>query len=74
MTLYQNVWASLVAQMIKNLPAMQKTQIQYLGLGRYSREKNGNLLQYSCLEHSMDIEAWLATVHGVAKSRTQLSD
>ena len=43
-------------------------------LGRYSREKNGNLLKYSCLENSMDIEAWLSTVHGVAKNQTQLSD
>ena len=37
-------------------------------------EGNGNPLQYSCLENPMDREAWQATVHGVAKSRTQLSD
>ena len=35
---------------------------------------NGNPLQYSCLEKPMDKGAWQATVHGVAKSRTQLSD
>ena len=35
---------------------------------------NGNPLPYSRLENSMDREAWRATVHGVAKSRTQLSD
>ena len=35
---------------------------------------NGNPLQYSCLENPMDRGAWQATVHGVAKSRTQLSD
>ena len=34
---------------------------------------NGNLLQYSCQENSMDRGAWWATVHGVAKSWTQLS-
>ena len=34
---------------------------------------NGNLLQYSCLENPMDRGAWRATVHGVTKSRTQLS-
>ena len=34
---------------------------------------NGNPLQYSCLENSIDRGAWRATVHGVAKSRTQLS-
>ena len=43
----------------------------------YSRslgEGNDTLLQYSCLENPMDGEAWWATVHGVAKNRTQLSD
>ena len=39
-----------------------------------SGEGNGNPLQYSCLENPMDGGAWLATVHGVAKSQTQLSD
>ena len=34
------------------------------------RERNGNLLQYSCLENSMDRGAWQATVHGVTKSQT----
>ena len=44
------------------------------GLGRSPGEGNGNPLQYSCLENSMDWVAWCATVHGVAKSRTQLSN
>ena len=44
------------------------------GLGRSPGEENGNPLQYSCLENPMDGGAWWATVHGVAKSRTQLSD
>ena len=44
------------------------------GLGRSPREGNGNPLQYSCLENPMDRGAWWATVHGVAKSRTRLSD
>ena len=35
---------------------------------------NGNALQCSCLEHSMDRGSWWATVHGVAKSQTRLSD
>ena len=39
-----------------------------------SREGNGNPLQYSFLENPMDRGAWWAAVHGVAKSRTQLSD
>ena len=42
------------------------------GLGR-SGEGNSNPLQYSCLENPMDRGAWQATVHGVAKSQTQLS-
>ena len=40
------------------------------GSGRSPGEGNGNPLQYSCLENPMDGEAWLATVHGVAKSQT----
>ena len=44
------------------------------GSGRYPGEGNGNPLQYSCLENSMDGGASWATVHGVAKSRTRLSD
>ena len=43
-------------------------------LGRRPGEGNGNLLQYSWLENPMDGEAWWATVHGVTKSRTGLSD
>ena len=38
------------------------------GLGRSLGEGNGNPLQYSCLENSMDKGAWWATVHGVTKS------
>jgi len=37
-------------------------------------EGNGNPLQYSCLENPMDGGAWKAAVHGVGRSRTQLSD
>ena len=44
----------------------------YLKRGTGSR--NGNPLQYSCLENPLDGGAWWAAVHGVAKSRTRLSD
>ena len=44
------------------------------GSGRSPGEGNGNPLQYSCLENPMGGGAWQATVHGVAKSRTRLSD
>ena len=42
-------------------------------VGRSPRAENGNPLQYCCLENSVDRGAWWATVHGVPKSRTQLS-
>ena len=44
------------------------------GLGRSFGEGNGNSFQYSCLENSLDGRAWWATVHGVARSQTRLSD
>ena len=58
---------------IKNLPANTE-DIRDVGsvpgLGRFSGEGNGNLLQYSCLENPIDKGAWQATVHGVAESDT----
>ena len=48
----------------KNLPAMQETPVRS---GRPLGEENGNPLQYSCLENSMDRRTWWATVHGVAQ-------
>ena len=44
------------------------------GFGRYPGEGNSNPLQYSFLENSMDGGAWQATVHGVSKSQTGLSN
>ena len=43
-------------------------------VGRGLGEGNGTPLQYSCLENPMDRVAWRAAVHGVAKSRTRLSE
>ena len=43
------------------------------GLGRSPGEGNGNPLQYSCLENSMDRGALWATIHGVTKGQTTLS-
>ena len=57
-----------VAQEVKNLPATQETWVP--GSGRSAGEGNGNPLQYSCLENSMDREAWWAAGNGVAKSQT----
>ena len=44
------------------------------GSGRFPEEGKGYPLQYSCLENPMERGAWRAIVHGVAKSRTQLSN
>ena len=108
--------ASLVVQLVKNLPVMQETPVQghdswagkfpwrrdriptsvflgfpgdsdgkesacnvgdpgsICGLGKSPGEGNGNPLQYSCLENPVDRAAWQATVHGVEKSWTRLSD
>ena len=59
---------------VKNLPASAGDAGSIPGWGRSSGKGNGNTFQYSCLENSMDRGAWWATVHGVAKSQTQLSD
>ena len=45
-----------------------------LGSGRSLGGGNGNPLQYSCLENTMDRGAWQATVYGIVKSRTRLSN
>ena len=63
--------------MIKNPPAKAgyvKDMGSILGSGRSPGEGNGNPLQYSCLENPMDGGAWSASVHGVTKSQTRLSD
>ena len=62
-----------MAQRLKRLPAVQKTWVQSLGRDGPLEKENGNPVQYSCLENPMDGGAWWATVHGVAKSWTQLS-
>ena len=57
--------ASLVAQTVKNPPAMQETRIRSLGLEDPLEKGNGYPLQYSCLENPMDRGDWGTTVHGV---------
>ena len=58
--------ASLVAQSVKNLPAVQETQVRFLGW-EDPGEGNGSPLQYSCLENPMDRRSWQAIVHGVTR-------
>ena len=57
-TLLRTTGASLVAQRVKNPPAMQETQVQSLGQEDSPGKGNGNPFQYSCLENSMDRGAW----------------
>ena len=70
------LWASRMALVVKSWLASWGIRGVGLipGLGRSLGGGHGNPLQYSCLENSMDRGAWRATVHGVAKSQTRLSD
>ena len=68
------MWASLVAQSVMNLLAVQETQVQTLGQEDSPAGGNSYPFQYSCLKNSMDRGAWQATVQGVTKSQTQLSN
>ena len=60
--------------MVKNSPCNERNLRSVPGLGRSPGEGNGYPLQYSRLENPMDGGAWQATVNGVAKSQTRLSD
>ena len=63
----------LVAQLVKNAPVNvgdTRDAGSVPGLGEFLGEGNGNLLQYSCLENSVDREAWQTTVCEIAKSQT----
>ena len=75
----QNGIQSLIrgGTMVKNPPANAgdiRDAGSVPGWGRSPAGGNGNQLQYSCLRNPMDGGAWWATVHGVAKSQTQLSN
>ena len=54
--------------MLKNLPANSEDASSILGSGRSPGVRNGNSIQYSCLENFMDREAWQATVHRITNS------
>ena len=62
-------WEAAGSSMVKSLPIMLKMRVRSLSL-EDPWKGNGNLLQYSCLGNPMDRGAWLAIVHGVAKSWT----
>ena len=55
---------------VKNPPVNAEDTGSTPGLGRSPGEGNGNPIQYSCQDNTMDRGAWQATVHGVTKSKT----
>ena len=57
---------------VKDLPVKQETLIQ--SRGQENLLEDGSPLQYSCQGNSKNREVWWATVHGVRKSQTRLSD
>jgi len=70
----QYSWASLVAQIIKNPPAMRETWVRSLGWEDPLEEGMATHSSILAWRIPMDRGAWQATVHGVAKSWTQMSD
>ena len=63
--IYTFLWASLVAERVKNLPAMQETQVQSLGQEDTLEKGMATHSKCSCLENYRDRGVWWATVHGV---------
>ena len=63
-----------LAQMVKNLPAMQETWVWSLGRDDPLEKRMATQSLYSCLGNPMDRGAWWATVQGVTKSQTWLSN
>ena len=72
--IHTHTWASLVAQMVKNLPAMREPWVQSLGWEDPLEEGMATHSSILAWRIPMDRGAWWATVHGVAKSQTRLSD
>ena len=70
----QYSWASLMAHIVKNPPAMWNTWVQFLGWENSLEKGISYPLQYSGLDTSMDRGAWQVTVHGVVKGQTRMSN
>ena len=66
------LWASLIAQLVKNLLAMQETWFDSW-VWKILWRRKWQPLQYSSLENPMDRGAWQAIVHGVARARHDLA-
>ena len=70
----QYSWASTVAQMVENIPAMQETWVRSLGWEDPLDEGMATHSSILAWRIPMDREAWQAMAHGVAKGRPQLSN
>ena len=74
---YTHICASQVSIVVKNPPTnVRDARVTVLisGSGRSPGVGNGNSLQYSCLENSMERGAWQATAQGLTNSQTRLSN
>ena len=65
--IYTFLWASLIPQRVKNLPAMQETQVRSLGQEDTLEKGMAIHPKCSCLENCIDRRVWWATVHGGLK-------
>ena len=72
--IFTSIVLTLMAQTVKNLPAVQEIWVQSLGWEDPLEKQVATHSSYSCLENSMDRGAWWATVHGVTKSWPRLSE
>ena len=67
--IHEFIWASLVAQLVKNLPAMQETQVRFLGREDPLEKEMANPLQYSCLR-----SPWTEEPSRLQSTELQVSD
>ena len=72
--LYYPTKGFIGGSVVKSLPAKTGDTDLIPGLGRFSGERKGNPLQYSCLKNPKDRGTWWAIVHGIAKNQTGLSN
>ena len=68
------MWASLVAQRLKCLPAMQETRVQSLGWEDPLEKEMATHFRILAWRIPMDRGVWQAIIHGVSKNRIQLSN
>ena len=68
------LWASLIAQLVKDPPSMQETRVRFLGWEDPLEKGYATHSSILAWRITLDQGAWWGTVHGVAKSQTGLND